>query len=104
MEKDSGIKLRSLRVDGGASKNDLLMQIQADLLNIECIRPKIEETTALGAAYSAGLAVDLWDIDELRRKWIVDRTFKPQMDEDQRREMIFHWNKAIEKAKGWIEN
>ncbi|MFX1538963.1 MAG: glycerol kinase GlpK [Promethearchaeota archaeon] len=104
MEKDSGIKLQSLRVDGGASKNDLLMQIQADLLNIECIRPKIEETTALGAAYSAGLAVGLWDLNELREKWIVDRTFKPQMDDAQRRNMTFHWNKAIEKAKGWIGN
>ena len=104
MEKDSGIKLQSLRVDGGASKNDLLMQIQADLLSIECIRPKIEETTALGAAYSAGLAVGFWDVNDLREKWIVDRTFKPQMDDDQRRKMIIHWNKAIEKAKGWIEN
>ncbi|MFX0205648.1 MAG: glycerol kinase GlpK [Candidatus Hodarchaeota archaeon] len=102
MEKDSGIKLQSLRVDGGASKNNLLMQIQADLLNIECIRPKIEETTALGAAYSAGLAVGLWDVNELREKWIVDRTFKPLMDDEQRQKMTLHWNKAIEKAKGWI--
>ncbi|MFX1506871.1 MAG: glycerol kinase GlpK [Promethearchaeota archaeon] len=102
MEKDSGIQLQSLRVDGGASKNNLLMQIQADLLNIECIRPKIEETTALGAAYSAGLAVGFWDVNELRKKWIVDRTFKPQMDDEQRRKMSLHWNKAIEKAKGWI--
>ncbi|MFX1515496.1 MAG: glycerol kinase GlpK [Promethearchaeota archaeon] len=102
MEKDSGIKLQSLRVDGGASKNNLLMQIQADLLNIECIRPKIEETTALGAAYSAGLAVGFWDINELREKWIVECTFKPQMDADQRQKMISHWSKAIEKAKGWI--
>ncbi|UCG01437.1 MAG: glycerol kinase GlpK [Candidatus Heimdallarchaeota archaeon] len=104
MEKDSGIKLQSLRVDGGASKNDLLMQIQADLLNIECIRPKIEETTALGAAYSAGLAVGLWDLNELREKWIVDRVFKPQMDDAKRQGMTYHWNKAIEKAKGWVEN
>ncbi|MFW9903823.1 MAG: glycerol kinase GlpK [Candidatus Thorarchaeota archaeon] len=104
MEKDSGIKLQSLRVDGGASKNNLLMQIQADLLNIECIRPKIEETTALGAAYSAGLAVGLWDVNELRKKWNIDRTFQPEMDDDQRLEMIFHWNKAIEKAKGWIQS
>ncbi|MFX0122719.1 MAG: glycerol kinase GlpK [Candidatus Hodarchaeota archaeon] len=102
MEKDSGIKLQSLRVDGGASKNDLLMQIQADLLNIECIRPKIEETTALGAAYSAGLAVGFWDLNELREKWIVDRVFKPQMDKEQRQKMTSLWNKAIEKAKGWI--
>lgn len=104
MEKDSGIKLRTLRVDGGASKNNLLMQIQADLLNIECIRPKIEETTAVGAAYSAGLAVGFWNLNELRDKWIVDRIFRPQMDEDQRQSMTYYWKKAIEKAKGWIEN
>lgn len=105
MENDSGIKLRSLRVDGGASRNNLLMQFQADLLNIECVRPKIEETTALGAAYAAGLAVDFWeDIDDLREKWVVDRIFKPQMDENQRNNMIHYWNKAIEKAKGWIED
>lgn len=104
MEKDSGIELRSLRVDGGASKNNLLMQFQADLLNIECVRPKIEETTALGAGYAAGLAVGFWEnIDELREKWVVDRIFKPNMDENQRKSMIRYWNKAIEKAKGWIE-
>lgn len=105
METDSGIKLQSLRVDGGASKNNLLMQFQADLLRIECVRPKIEETTALGAAYAAGLAVEFWkNIDELREKWVVDRVFKPQMDEKQRNQMIHYWNKAIEKAKGWLEN
>ena len=104
METDSHIKLQNLRVDGGASKNNLLMQIQADLLNIECVRPKIEETTALGAAYSAGLAVGFWDLGELRKKWMVDRVFKPQLDEKRREEMIFFWKKAIEKAKGWIEN
>jgi len=105
MEIDSGIKLQSLRVDGGASKNNLLMQIQADLLNIECIRPKIEETTALGAVYAAGLAVGFWEnIDELREKWVVDCVFKPHMDEKRRQEMIHYWNKAMKKAKGWIEN
>jgi glycerol kinase len=104
METDSGIKLQSLRVDGGASKNNLLMQFQADLLKIECVRPKIEETTALGAAYAAGLAVEYWEnIDELREKWVVDRIFKPQMDEKHRNQMIHYWNKAIDKAKGWIE-
>ncbi|MFX0087826.1 MAG: glycerol kinase GlpK [Candidatus Hodarchaeota archaeon] len=104
MESDSGLKLHSLRVDGGASKNNFLMQFQADLLKIECIRPKIEETTALGAAYAAGLAVKFWEnIDELREKWFVDRIFKPQMDEKQRNMMIHYWNKAIEKAKGWLE-
>ena len=105
METDSGIELQSLRVDGGASKNNLLMQFQADLLNIECVRPKIEETTALGAVYAAGLAVGFWEnVDELREKWAVDRVFKPQMDEERRNEMINCWNRAIAKAKVWIEN
>jgi glycerol kinase len=104
MEADSGIKLESLRVDGGASKNNFLVQFQADLLGIECIRPKVEETTALGAAYAAGLAVDFWkNIGELREKWAIDRTFKPQMAEEQRQKMIYFWKKAIIKAKGWIE-
>jgi glycerol kinase len=104
METDSGIKLRNLRVDGGASKNNFLMQFQADILGIECIRPKIMETTALGATFAAGLAVGFWaNIDELREKWAVDRIFKPQMDEKQKEMMIFYWNKAISKAKGWIE-
>jgi glycerol kinase len=105
MERDSGIKLHSLRVDGGASKNDLLMQIQADLLGIECIRPRIEETTALGAAYAAGLAVDFWrNLDELREKWVIDQIFKPKITEKHRQEMNYYWHKAIEKAKGWIES
>ena len=71
------------------------------------VRPwkKIEETTALGAVYAAGLAVDFWrNVDELREKWAIDRIFKPQMDEKQRKKMIYYWNKAIEKAKGWIES
>ncbi|MHA1973351.1 MAG: glycerol kinase GlpK [Candidatus Hodarchaeales archaeon] len=105
MEKDSGLKLRSLRVDGGASNNNLLMQTQADLLGIECIRPKVEETTALGAAFAAGLAVGYWsNLDELRETWEVDQVFTPKMTDAKRNEMIHYWNKAIEKAKGWIED
>jgi len=103
MEKDSGIKLKSLRVDGGASKNDLLMQIQANLLNIECIRPKIEETTALGAAYAAGLATSYWDnIDELREKWTVDKRYIPSIDETVRSNLIKNWKRAVDRAKGWL--
>ncbi|MHA1169855.1 MAG: glycerol kinase GlpK [Candidatus Hodarchaeales archaeon] len=103
MEKDSGIKLKSLRVDGGASKNDLLMQIQANLLNIECIRPKIEETTALGAAYAAGLATSYWDnIDELRGKWTVDKRYIPSIDETVRSNLIKNWKRAVDRAKGWL--
>ncbi|MFW9854146.1 MAG: glycerol kinase GlpK [Candidatus Thorarchaeota archaeon] len=104
MEEDSGLKLESLRVDGGASKNDLLMQIQADLLGIECIRPKIEETTALGAAFAAGLAIGYWDsLEELRDTWVIDEVFKPKMDAQKRQEMIRFWNKAISRAKGWMD-
>ncbi|MHA2295128.1 MAG: glycerol kinase GlpK [Candidatus Hodarchaeales archaeon] len=103
MEGDSGIALKSLRVDGGASKNDLLMQIQADLLGIECIRPKIEETTALGAAYAAGLATGYWEnIDTLREKWSVDKRYIPAIDEILREKMITEWLRAVEKAKGWL--
>ncbi|MFW9994738.1 MAG: glycerol kinase GlpK [Candidatus Odinarchaeota archaeon] len=103
MEKDSGIKLKSLRVDGGASKNDLLMQIQADLLGIECIRPKIEETTALGAAFAAGLATGYWkNIEELREKWSVDRRYVPTINDQLREKMITEWHRAVEKAKGWL--
>ncbi|MFX0013078.1 MAG: glycerol kinase GlpK [Promethearchaeota archaeon] len=103
MEIDSDIKLQSLRVDGGASKNNLLMQFQADLLDIECIRPKIEETTALGAAFSAGIAVDFWDLNDLREKWLIDRIFQPKMNSERRDELIYFWKKAVSKAKGWIE-
>ncbi|MFW9777219.1 MAG: glycerol kinase GlpK [Candidatus Heimdallarchaeota archaeon] len=104
MEEDSGLKLESLRVDGGASKNNLLMQIQADLLGIECIRPKIEETTALGAAFAAGLAIGYWDsLEELRNTWVIDEVFKPKMDSQKRQEMIHFWNKAVSRAKGWVD-
>ena len=104
MESDSGVKLESLRVDGGASKNDLLIQFQADILGIECIRPKIEETTALGAAFAAGLAVEYWqNIEELRDKWIIDKIFKPKMDDARQKELLHYWGKAISKAKDWID-
>ena len=104
MEADSKVNLSSLRVDGGASKNNLLMQFQADILNIECVRPKIEETTALGAAYAAGLAVDYWhDFQELREKWVVERVFIPNMGNEERTQYIHFWNKAIMKAKAWMD-
>jgi glycerol kinase len=103
MEEDSNIRLESLRVDGGASRNNLLMQIQADLLGIDCIRPRIEETTALGAAFAAGLAIGFWDsIEDLRETWVIDEVFKPKTDIHKRKEMIHLWNKAISRAKGWI--
>lgn len=102
MKEDSGIKLKNLRVDGGASRNNLLMQIQADLLGIDCIRPKIVETTALGAAFAAGLAMGYWDtLKELRETWVIDQVFTPQMGTHQRQKMIHYWNKAISRSKGW---
>ncbi|MCK4848095.1 MAG: glycerol kinase, partial [Candidatus Heimdallarchaeota archaeon] len=105
MEVDSGVKLENLRVDGGASKNNLLVQFQADILGIECIRPKIEETTALGAAYAAGLAVGYWEnLEELRSKWAVDKRFTPSMEEKEKEILLHYWKKAVSKAKGWIES
>ncbi|MHA2052913.1 MAG: glycerol kinase GlpK [Candidatus Hodarchaeales archaeon] len=103
MEKDSKVKLQNLKVDGGASKNNLLIQFQSDILGINCIRPKIEETTALGAAYAAGLAIGYWkSMNELKENRQIDRTFFPQMTTEKRSELLRNWNKAVEKAKGWI--
>lgn len=102
MVSDSGIDLRELRVDGGASVNTLLMQFQADLLNVPVVRPKITETTALGSAYLAGLAVDFWrDVDEIADQWTIDETFEPEMDRSRIEEHYAGWHKAVERAKGW---
>jgi glycerol kinase len=102
MQADSKIKLKELRVDGGASANDLLMQFQADLLGVPVVRPKILETTALGAAYLAGLAVGFWRNEaEIAKQWQVDRTFEPSMKADQRDHLRAQWNKALERAKSW---
>jgi glycerol kinase len=104
MEADSNIKLAELRVDGGASANNVLMQFQADLLGVPVVRPKIQETTALGAAYLAGLAVGYWkDQAEIAKQWQVDRTFEPSMKSDQRDKLRAHWNKALDRAKSWEE-
>jgi glycerol kinase len=104
MEKDSGIKLKSLRVDGGMVMNNLLMQFQADILNREVVRPVIRETTALGAAYAAGLAVKFFSgIDELRSKWAVDRTWHPGLDEAKREREYRQWKKAVTRSFDWID-
>jgi glycerol kinase len=104
VEKDSGKPLPDLRVDGGAVKNDFLMQLQADILGIPVIRPKVQETTALGAAYLAGYAVKYWSsFDEMRDNWQVDRTFEPQWDEDRRESGYAEWKKAVERTRGWVE-
>jgi glycerol kinase len=104
MEKDSEIHLFSLRTDGGMVGNDLLMQFQADILNIPVLRPVIRETTALGAAYAAGLAVGYYtDLKDLRQNWAVDQTWEPRMDETQRDALFRQWKKAVTRSLGWAE-
>jgi glycerol kinase len=101
-EADSGIALKELRVDGGAAANDLLMQMQADLLGVPVIRPKVTETTALGAAYLAGLAVGYWEsTDQIAEQWAVDRRFEPEMSRDEAERRMAEWHRAVERAKGW---
>jgi len=103
MEKDAGLKLTELRVDGGATANNLLMQIQADLLGVPVVRPKVLETTALGAAYLAGLAVGFWqDAGDIARNWQVDRIFEPTLPRDRAAEMMANWAKAVERSKRWV--
>jgi glycerol kinase len=104
MEADSGISIKELRVDGGATANDLLMQFQSDILNVKVVRPKIIETTALGAAYLAGLAVGFWKgIDDIRQQWQPDKVFIPDMPEEDRQLMLSGWNRAVRAAKAWAE-
>jgi glycerol kinase len=104
MEKDSGVKLTALKVDGGMVYNDTLMQFQADILGVPVIRPRVAETTALGASYAAGLATGFWNgLDELRANWQVDRTWEPGMDDRQRAELYRDWQRAVERTFGWVE-
>jgi len=102
MQKDAGLTLTELRVDGGATASDLLMQFQADLLGVPVVRPKVLETTALGAGYLAGLAVGYWsDPADVAANWRVDRSFEPSMSRDRVAELTAGWNKAVERARGW---
>jgi glycerol kinase len=102
MEADAGIPIAELRVDGGATHNNLLMQFQSDIVNTKVIRPTMVETTALGAAYLAGLAVGFWkDIEELRSKWQIDQTFEPKVNEAERAECIHGWSRAILATNNW---
>ncbi len=104
MHQDSGIALNTLRVDGGAAANNLLMQIQADVLGVPVERPEVLETTALGSAYLAGLAVGYWpDMATLQQQWAVERTFEPQISDQQRADLIGGWKRAVERAKGWAQ-
>ena len=105
MEADTGLPLTSLKADGGASRDRFLMQFQADIINCEVRRPAIRETTALGAAYLAGLATGVWrDLDEIRGLWACDTVFRPDMDEEQRRRMLTDWDDAVGRSRGWAKN
>jgi glycerol kinase len=102
---DAGLSLKALRVDGGASKNDLLMQMQADFSGVAVVRPKVLEATALGAAYLAGLAVGFWaSTDELAALWQIDKTFEPKISADERNAKLARWHKAVGQAGRWVES
>lgn len=104
MERNSGIKLKELKVDGGASKNDFLMQFQADIIDAPVHRPQCVETTAMGAAYLAGLAVGYWNSKEdVIANWAIDRVFDPQMDDDNRQKLLKGWKKAVKCSYGWAK-
>lgn len=102
MHRDSKIAIKELRVDGGASVNNGLMQFQSDILNIDVVRPKVYETTALGAAYLAGLAVGFWNLEELKNQWQEDQKFVPKMKDEDRNELFMRWSKAVERSKNWL--
>jgi len=105
MEADSGINIKELRVDGGATANNLLMQFQSDILQVPVVRPKIYETTALGAAYLAGLAVGYWkNVDEIQQQWQVDQRFIPAMDNRKKNELLTGWQRAVKASVAWAEN
>jgi glycerol kinase len=104
MEKDSGVHLTTLKVDGGMVINDLLMQFQADILDVPVVRPRVTETTALGAAYAAGLAVGYWQtLDELRANWGMDRQWEPKIDAEIREKQYRNWKKAVSKTLNWVD-
>jgi glycerol kinase len=104
MEKDSAVRLSVLRTDGGMVENELLMQFQADILGRTVVRPVVKETTALGAAYAAGLATGFYaSVEELRAQWSVDRRWEPQMDGERREKMFAFWKKAVTRSFDWLE-
>ncbi len=104
MNQDSGVALQALKVDGGMTANELLMQFQADILGVPVVRPVVAETTALGAAYAAGLAVGFWDnLEDLRANWQVDKTWEPRMGAEERDKIYAGWKKAVERTFDWVE-
>lgn len=105
MEEDASFKGKELRVDGGASVNNLLMQFQSDIFGFDVVRPKVLETTALGAAYLAGLAVGYWNsIEELQAQWSIDQRFSPKQREEETQDLIHHWQKAVNRVKQWARD
>jgi len=105
MQNDSGINIRELRVDGGATVNNQLMQIQSDLLQVNVVRPKITEITALGAAYLAGLAVNYWsDVRDLKQQWQIDHTFSPMIEAEKTHSLIKGWHRAVNASKAWADD
>ena len=105
MEKDTGIKIKTLKVDGGASRDQFLMQFQADILDKVVQRPAIRETTALGAAYLAGLATGVWKSrEEITRLWSCNQLFEPKMDATQREELLEGWHKAVGRSQDWAKH
>jgi glycerol kinase len=104
MNADSGVDLTELKVDGGMVQNETLMQFQADILDVPVVRPKVAETTALGAAYAAGLAVGYWNgLDDLRANWAEDKRWESQMDSDERERTYRNWKKAVTKTFDWVD-
>ena len=104
MKADSGIELAALKVDGGASANDFLMQTQSDIINAPVNRPQCVETTAMGAAYLAGLAVGYWaSKEDVIKNWAIDKTFEPKIADEEREKRIKGWNKAVKYAYGWAK-
>ena len=105
MNADSGVDLTSLKVDGGMVANETLMQFQADILGVPVIRPVVAETTALGAAYAAGLAVGFWEgEDDIRANWAEDKRWEPNMDDAQRGKIYRKWKKAVTKTFDWVDD
>ena len=103
MEQDSGHAVEELRADGGMVANDTLMQFQADLLDVPVVRPKVAETTSLGAAYAAGLATGYWKgLDDLSRNWSIDHRWAPDMDDAQRSKIYAAWGRAVQRSVDWL--
>ena len=104
MVADSGVELKELKVDGGATVNSLMMQFQSDVLGVPVVRPACPEATAQGAAYAAGLAVGFWnDLEQLRSNWKAEQSFKPTMESKRRDELVSGWNKAVQRSLDWVE-